>query len=86
MENHFFHLELRQLGLTLWLHANPVGDTPGPDHGLRHLRPVRFRTESQALRALDEAGVGNWSSFPHEGIHATLSHSQIRALGFRGNF
>jgi len=86
MEHHFFHLQLRILGLGVWLHAELDGDTPGPDHALRHLRPVRFRTESEALRALTDAEVGTWSSFPHEGIHATLSKGQLRTIGFRGNF
>ncbi len=86
MDAHFFRLELHLLGMTLWLNADPAGSTLGADHALRHLRPVRFRTESKALRALATAHVGDWSSFPHEGIHATLTRSQLRAIGFRGNF
>lgn len=86
MESHFFHLQLRLLGGTLWLNAEPSDNVLGSDHSLRHLRPVRFRTESEALRAIDSAGVGHWSSFPHDGIQATLSLSQLRSIGFRGNF
>ena len=86
MEAHFFLLNLRLLGGTLWLHADPATDALGSDHSLRSLRPTRFRTESEALRALDSAGVGGWSSFPLEGIHATLTGSQLRSIGFRGNF
>ncbi len=86
MDAHFFRLELRLLGMTLWLGADPADSTLGSDHSLRHLRPVRFRTESEALRSLAEAHVGHWTSFPHEGIQATLSRSQLRTLGFRGNF
>ena len=86
MEHHFFHLQLRILGLGVWLHAEINGDTPGPDHSLRHLRPVRFRTESEALRTLTAADVGTWTSFPHEGIHATLNRTQLKTIGFRGNF
>jgi hypothetical protein len=86
MEAHFYRLQLKLLGITLWLSAEPAEDILGPDHSLRNLRPLRFRTESEALRALDSAGVGLWSSFPHDGIHATLSRSQLRAIGFRGNF
>jgi hypothetical protein len=86
MESLFFKLDLRLLGNTLWLHADPADDILGPDHSLRNLRPHRFRTESEALRALDSAGVGHWSSFPQEGIHATLTRSQLRSIGFRGNF
>lgn len=86
MDSHFFRLDLRLLGETLWLHADPATDALGSDHSLRNLRPMRFRTESEALRALDSAGVGGWSSFPHDGIHATLTGSQLRSIGFRGNF
>lgn len=86
MEHHFFHLQLRLLGMGLWLYADLEGDSPGPDHALRHLRPVRFRTESEALRALTSADIGTWSSFPHEGIRATLNRTQLKTLGFRGNF
>ncbi len=86
MEAHFFRLDLRMLGMTLWLAAEPADNILGPDHSLRNLRPVRFRTESEALRALSASDVGTWSSFPQEGIHATLSKAQLRSLGFRGNF
>ncbi len=74
------------LGVTLWLWAEPADNILGPDHSLRNLRPLRFRTESEALRALAAADLGQWSSFPQDGIHATLSHLQLRAIGFRGNF
>jgi hypothetical protein len=86
MDQHFFHLQLKMLGMGLWLYAELVGDSPGPDHALRHLRPVRFRNEAEALRALTAAEVGTWSSFPHDGIHATLNRTKLRTLGFRGNF
>ena len=86
MDAHFFRLDLRLLGLSLWLSAEPADNILGPDHSLRSLRPLRFRTESEALRALEAAGIGHWSSFPQDGIHATLSKLQLRQLGFRGNF
>ena len=86
MDAHFFRLELRLLGMTLWLRAEPADTILGSDHALRHLRPVRFHTESEALRALAAAEVGQWSSFPYDGIQATLSRSQLRTIGFRGNF
>lgn len=85
MEVHFYKLSLRRLGLLFWLEAEPEDSRLGPDHAHRHLRPIRFHTESEALRALDAAEIGRWSSFPDEGVHATLSRSQLRALGFRGN-
>ena len=86
MDAHFIRLDLRLLGGTLWLHAHLVEDTLGSDHTLRNLRPIRFPTESEALRTLDRAGVGHWSAFPQEGVQATLSLFQLRTIGFRGNF
>lgn len=86
MEAHFYKLSLRRLGIVFWLEAEPAADSRlGPDHSHRHLRPVRFRTESEALQALGAAHVGRWTSFPDEGVQATLSRSQLRTLGFRGN-
>lgn len=84
MEAHFYKLSLRKLGLVYWLEAEPVDSRMGPDHAHRHLRPVRFSTEHEALRALGTAEVGFWSSFPQEGVHATLGRTQLRTLGFRG--
>lgn len=86
MEAHFFRLELRRLGDALWLHAEPTGSLLGSDHALHNLRPLRFGTEHAALRSLESAGVGHWSSFPHEGVGATLTRLQLRSIGFRGNF
>lgn len=85
MEQHFYKLSLRRLGIAFWLEVEPIDSVLGPDHAHRHLRPVRFRTEGEVLRALGEAEVGRWTSFPHEGVHATLSRLQLRTLGFRGN-
>ena len=85
MESHFYKLSLRRLGIVFWLEAEPTDSNLGPDHAHRHLRPVRFRTEGEALRALDTADVGRWTRFPDDGVHATLSRSQLRTLGFRGN-
>lgn len=84
MDVHFYRLSLRKLGLAYWLEAEPTESTLGPDHSHRHLRPVRFRTEAEALRVLVEAHVGQWGSFPPDGVHATLSRTQLRTLGFRG--
>ena len=86
MQAHFFRLQLRLLGAALWLSVEPAEGSIGSDHALYHLRPLRFRTESEALRALAAADVGQWSSFPQEGVQATLSRGQLRTIGFRGNF
>ena len=85
MESHFYKLSLRRLGTIFWLEAEPVYSSLGADHAHRHLRPVRFGNAGEALRALDAADVGRWGSFPDDGVHATLSRSQLRTLGFRGN-
>lgn len=83
MEAHFFKLSLRKLGIIYWLEAEPAERRPGTDEEEWHIRPVRFRTERDVLRVLDAAHVGHWSSFPPEGVHATLSRTQLRTLGFR---
>lgn len=85
MESHFYKLSLRRLGTMFWLEAEPTDSNLGPDHAHRHLRAVRFGTETEALRALDAADVGRWTGFPDDGVHATLSRRQLRTLGFRGN-
>jgi hypothetical protein len=85
MEAHFYKLSLRRLGIAFWLEAEPMDNNLGPDHAHRHLRPVRFRTQGEALGALAAAEVGRWTSFPDDGVQATLSRSQLRTLGFRGN-
>ena len=85
MEAHFYKLSLRRLGIVFWLEADPEDSRLGPDHAYRHQGPVRFRTENEALRALGAAEVGLWTSFPQEGVHATLSRTQLRTLGFRGS-
>lgn len=85
MEAHFYRLSLRMLGRALWLEADPSDSMLGPDHAHRHLRPVRFQTESEVLRLLHAAHVGHWTNFPQDGICATLSVTQLRSLGFRGN-
>jgi hypothetical protein len=85
MEARSYKLSLRRLGIAFWLEAEPTDSRLGPDHAHRNLRPVRFGTEGEVLRMLGAAHVGHWTSFPYEGVYATLSRTQLRTLGFRGN-
>lgn len=85
METNLVQLTLTLLGANLWLTAEPLaGGARG--FSMENVRAPRFDTESAVLRALAAAGVGSWSSFPLDGIQATLSRAQLRSIGFKGNF
>lgn len=85
MDTNLVRMELNLLGSNLWLTIEPVqGGHQG--FSIERLRAVRFNTESEALRALTGAGIGHWSSFPHDGVQATVTRDQLRTVGFRGNF
>lgn len=85
MDTNLVRFELTLLGSNLWLTVEPVeGGQQG--FSIERLRAVRFDREPQALRALAAAGVGHWSSFPHDGVQATVTREQLRTVGFRGNF
>jgi hypothetical protein len=86
MNTHFYKLSLRRLGPAYWLEAEPADGLLGPDHAYRHLRPSRFRTETEVLRAMEAAQIGAWTTFPYDGVYATLSPTQLRMLGFKGAF
>ncbi len=85
MTTNLLRFDLRLLGKNLWLSAEAVAGGPR-GFSMEHVRPLRFGTESEALRAMDRAGIGHWSSFPQDGIQATVTRDQLRTLGFRGNF
>ncbi len=76
---------LRRTGASLLLSAEPA---PGGPQGfaMQGVQLQRFRYEADALRVLEQAGVGRWSSFPPDNIQATVTRSQLRAMGFRGNY
>ncbi len=85
METNLVHLTFRRLGSGLWLDAEPV---PGGQQqfAMTHVHRLRVRTEGEALRGLEGAGVGTWTTFPLDGIQATVTRAQLRTIGFRGNF
>lgn len=47
---------------------------------------LRVQGEGAALQALERADIGRWSTFPHEGIQSTVTRTQLRTIGFRGNY
>ncbi len=85
METNLVHFLFRRLGSGLWLDAEPV---PGgqQQYAMTHVHRLRVRTEGEALRSLEAAGVGIWTTFPLDGIQATVTRAQLRTIGFRGNF
>jgi len=85
METNLIHLHLRRTGSGLWLDAEPA---PGGQQqfAMTHVHRLRVRSEGEALRALDAAGVGLWTTFPLDGIQSTVTRSQLRTIGFSGNY
>lgn len=85
METNLVHFHFRRLGSGLWLDAEPA---PGGQQqfAMEHVHRLRIRSEGEVLRALEAAGVGHWTTFPHDGIQATVTRGQLRTIGFRGNY
>jgi len=75
METNLVHFHFRRLGSGLWLDAEPA---PGGQQ--------QFAMEHVHRLALEAAGVGHWTTFPHDGIQATVTRGQLRTIGFRGNY
>jgi hypothetical protein len=85
MDTNLVHFTLRRVGSTLHFAADPVKS--GSQSFVMHsLQLQRLPSEYDALRALELAGIGRWSSFPPDGIEATVTRDQLRAMGFRGNY
>lgn len=76
---------LRRTGASLLLEAEASQDGP-QGFAMHGVQLQRFRYEGDVLRLLEHAGVGRWSSFPTDYIQATVTRSQLRAMGFRGNY
>jgi hypothetical protein len=76
---------LRSTGSSLLLAAEPVVGGP-QSFTLAGVQVQRFRYEGDALRVLERAEVGRWSTFPVEGIEATVTRAQLFQMGFRGNY
>lgn len=74
---------LRFTGTGFLLEAEPVQGGP-QSFTMAGLQVRRFPYESEALRALEAAGVGRWSAFPQESIEATVTRDQLFSIGFRG--
>ena len=85
METTLVQFVFRRLGSGLWLDAEPV---PGGQQqfAMDHVHRMRVRSEGDVLRALQDAGVGHWTSFPVDPIQATVTRTQLRSIGFRGNY
>ena len=85
METTLAHFHFRRLGSGLFLDAEPV---PGGQQqfSMEHVHRMRVRSEGEALKAVERAGIGTWTTFPLDGIQATVTRLQLREAGFRGNF
>jgi len=85
MDTNLVNFTLRRVGSTLHFNADPVKS--GAQSFVMHsLQLQRLPSEYEALKALERVGIGYWSSFPPDGIQATVTREQLRAMGFRGNY
>lgn len=85
MGTNLVRFTLRSTGSSLLLAVEQV-EGGSQTFTLAGVQVQRFRYEGDALRVLERAGVGRWSSFPVEGIEATVTRPQLYQMGFRGNY
>ena len=85
METTLVHFHFRRLGSGLFLDAEPVHGGQ-QQFSMEHVHRMRVRSEGEALKAVERAGIGHWTTFPLDGIQATVSRLQLREAGFRGNY
>ena len=85
METTLVQFVFRRLGSGLWLDAEPVLGGQ-QQFSMEHVHRMRVRSEGEALRNIEAAGLGHWTTFPHDGIQLTVTRLQLRAIGFRGNY
>lgn len=76
---------LRRTGASLLFVAEAARDG-SQGFAMQGLHAQRVRYESDALKALERAGVGSWSAFPMDSIQATVTRDQLKSMGFRGNY
>ncbi len=85
METTLVHFQFRRLGSGLFLDAEPAAGGP-QQFSMEHVHRMRVRSEGEALKAVERAGIGTWTTFPLDGIQATVTRLQLRDAGFRGNY
>jgi len=76
---------LRRIGASLLFSAEVVVNGP-QSFAMQGIQLQRVQYERDALKALERAGIGLWSSFPADNIEATVTRGQLRTMGFTGNY
>lgn len=77
--------KLVRIGSGTFLDAEQV-DEGKRQFNMEGVQRLRVGGEGAALQALERADIGRWSTFPHDGIQATVTRLQLRTIGFRGNY
>jgi hypothetical protein len=85
MEANLVTFYMRRMGSALWIDAEQV-EGGKRQFGMSGVQRLRVNTEREVLQAIDNAGIGHWSSFPPDGIQATVTRTQLKTIGFRGNY
>ena len=84
-ETNLVVFKLRRTGTSLLLIAEALNGGP-QSFAMNGVQLQRFRYEGDVLKALEQAGIGHWSNFPSDHIQATVTRTQLRSMGFRGNY
>ena len=83
LDTNLVTFKLRRTGAGLMLAAEAASEGP-QTFTMAGIQMQRFRFEHDVLQALQKAGIGSWSEFPQDHIQATVTRSQLVALGFKG--
>ena len=85
VETNLVQFLFKRLGSGLWLDAE-IAPGGQQQFSREHVHRMRVRSEGEALKAIEAAGIGHWTTFPHDGIQSTVTRLQLRTIGFRGNY
>lgn len=85
MEANLVQFILRRIGSGTFLDAEQVEDGKR-QFNMEGIQRLRVSSETDALKRIEAAGIGQWNSFPGDAIQATVTRHQLRTIGFRGNY
>ena len=84
-EANLVNLILRRIGSNTFLDAEQV-EGGKRQFNMDGVQRLRISNETEALKRIDAAGIGHWTTFPTDNIQATVTRHQLRTIGFRGNY
>lgn len=85
MEANLVNFILRRIGSSTYLDVEQVEDGKR-QFNIEGAQRLRVPNETDALKRIEAAGIGHWTSFPTDNIQATVTRNQLRTIGFRGNY